>query len=127
MKPSCKSGVASSSFTSEQLERDLDPYEEDIVKWTSNGIYGGGTDTVSVFPLYPGSLMNGCHKVVATLTTFFLAMCIYPAAQQTAQREIDEVIGRERLPDFADRTRLPYISALILEVMRWNVIGPMGA
>ncbi|KAI0945621.1 hypothetical protein AcW1_001797 [Taiwanofungus camphoratus] len=46
--------------------------------------------------------------------------------QKKAQREIDEVVGNERLPTLADRDRLPYISALCWEVLRWNPAGPLG-
>ena len=35
-------------------------------------------------------------------------MVLYPAAQQKAQQEIDTVVGRDRLPTFADRASLPF-------------------
>lgn len=53
-------------------------------------------------------------------------MCTHPEAQAKAQAELDEVVGTERMPDFSDRDRLPYINALILEVMRWQPVGNTG-
>lgn len=58
--------------------------------------------------------------------TFFLAAVTYPEARRKAQAEIDSVVGRERLPSFDDRPRLPYIEAFYREVMRWHPAMPMG-
>ena len=45
-------------------------------------------------------------------------MLLYPEAQRAAHAELDRVIGRERLPEFEDRESLPYINALLKEVLR---------
>ncbi|KAF7327105.1 Cytochrome P450 [Mycena kentingensis (nom. inval.)] len=66
----------------------------------------------------------GAHTTNATTGIFFLAMMHHPEVMRTAQREIDRVIGNERLPDFEDRPELPYISALVKETMRWWVTAP---
>jgi len=51
---------------------------------------------------------------------------LHPEVVRLAQRELDEVIGRERLPDFSDKPRLPYISAITKEVLRWGPPTPIG-
>jgi hypothetical protein len=38
------------SFTSKMLREGLNEYEEDVVKWGANSLYGGGTDTVRQRP-----------------------------------------------------------------------------
>lgn len=53
-------------------------------------------------------------------------MLWYPEVQVKAQEEMDQVVGKGRLPDFSDQTSLPYLSALILELLRWRIVGPMG-
>ena len=53
-------------------------------------------------------------------------MILYPDVAQKAQAEIDTVVGQDRLPSFADRERLPYINAIVLEVMRWHSVTPIG-
>lgn len=53
-------------------------------------------------------------------------MTLYPEAQKKAQEEIFRVVGEDRLPTFADREYLPYIEALVKEVLRWNPVGPLG-
>ena len=51
---------------------------------------------------------------------------MYPQAQRKAQEEIDRVIGNERFPTMADQPDLPYIEALVKEVLRWNPVAPLG-
>lgn len=53
-------------------------------------------------------------------------MALYPETQKKAQRELDEVVGHDRLPTFSDRSALPYMNALVKEVMRWHVSSPIG-
>ena len=53
-------------------------------------------------------------------------MSLYPEVQVKAQREIDQVTGANRLPSYKDRTSLPYLNALIKEVLRWNPVTPLG-
>jgi cytochrome P450 len=61
---------------------------------------------------------------VASIHAFFLAMILHPDVVRKAQAEIDTVVGQDRLPSFADRKNLPYINALVLEVMRWHSVTP---
>lgn len=55
-----------------------------------------------------------------------LAMTLYPEAMRRAQDEIDTVVGRERMPNFKDRSKLPYVEAIIKEVHRWRPPTPLG-
>ena len=58
---------------------------------------------------------------------FFLTMALNPEAQKCAQKEIEEVVGFERLPDFNDRPQLVYVDALLREIIRWQQSLPIGA
>jgi cytochrome P450 len=55
-----------------------------------------------------------------------LSMVLHPEAQRQAQEEIDQVVGRDRLPTFQDYEGLPYVRALVKEVMRWRGVAPLG-
>lgn len=44
---------------------------------------------------------------------FFLLMIRHPDVCVKAQEELDRVVGRDRLPNFEDRTSLPYCEALV--------------
>jgi hypothetical protein len=41
-------GIEVPSFTSMMLRKGLNAYEEDVVMWGANSLYGGGTDTVRI-------------------------------------------------------------------------------
>lgn len=64
--------------------------------------------------------------MAGVLIAFMLAMTLYPDVQRRAQAEIDEVVGHHRLPKFSDRVRLPYVGAIVKEVVRWRPIDPLG-
>ncbi|KAK7434380.1 cytochrome p450 [Stygiomarasmius scandens] len=63
---------------------------------------------------------------MSAISTFFLAMSLYPNVQQKAQQELDTVLGPGKLPTFEDRASLPYVEAVYREVMRWHPAIPMG-
>ena len=60
------------------------------------------------------------------MTWFMLAIVTHPEAQKKAQEELDSVVGRGRLPTFADRDSLPYIQACVREALRWKTMDPLG-
>ncbi|KAI1348904.1 cytochrome protein [Xylaria sp. FL0043] len=84
-------------------------YENDNLKWSAFTTYGGGADTT-----------------VNTISSFFLAMTLFPNVQRRAQEEIDRVVGVNRLPTFGDRESLPYVEAVLTEAWRWHSVAPMG-
>ena len=55
-----------------------------------------------------------------------LAMALYPDVMRKAQLEIDVVIGGGRLPTFSDAAKLPYLRAMVKEVLRWRPVTPLG-
>ncbi|KAH9943928.1 cytochrome P450 [Amylocystis lapponica] len=112
-KEQVESGNYVESFISRLLRPDdgtvPSAEEEAIIMACGSALYAGGADTV-----------------VAASTTFFLAMTLNPECQKRAQAEIDRVIGGRRLPTFEDQADLPYVSALIKEVLRWSPPVPLG-
>lgn len=59
------------------------------------------------------------EQSVSSIYSFFLAMTLYPEVQRKAQQELDSVVGTDRLPSFSDRSRLPYVCAVVSETLRW--------
>jgi cytochrome P450 len=53
-------------------------------------------------------------------------MIAHPEFQKRAQAELDEVVGRSRIPNFSDAPSLPYIQAMIKELLRWRPSLPLG-
>lgn len=73
-------------------------------------MFGAGAETVSFFcALYEVST-NVSLQTAAALSVFMLAMTLYPDVMRKAQAQIDAVVGRDRMPTFADRDQLPYIT-----------------
>ena len=55
-----------------------------------------------------------------------LAMVLHPEAIRSAQAQIDAVVGHDRLPTVNDRDSLPYIAAVVREVLRWSPVTPLA-
>lgn len=81
----------------------------DDIKGAGGAVYAAGQDTTW-----------------ATLTVFVLNMVLHPEVQAKAQKEIDEVVGRDRLPTFEDRPKLQYIDYVVQETFRWCPVSPVG-
>ncbi|EAU82679.2 OrdA protein [Coprinopsis cinerea okayama7 len=100
------------SFISKLLSIDT-PYidskeKEDVLKWCAFGLYIGGGDTT-----------------VSALTTFMLIMQLHPDVQRRAHADISRVC-QGRLPTPDDYKSLPYIEAIIKEILRWGPVAPLG-
>ena len=52
-------------------------------------------------------------------------MLLYPEVQKKAQEELARVVGPNRLPEFDDRPNLPYLEAIMKEVLRWQMVTPV--
>jgi cytochrome P450 len=66
----------------------------------------------------------GSDTTTMALEVFTLAMIVYPDVMKKAQDEIDAVVPG--LPSYADKDRLPYIEAIVKEVLRWRPVSAGG-
>lgn len=80
---------------------------------------------ISFFCLTQSSHSAGADTTLGIARQFIYAMICHPEYQTLAQKEIDEVCG-DKPPTLADYNRLPYLTAVLLEVMRWNPLLPTG-
>ncbi|KAF7377007.1 Cytochrome P450 [Mycena sanguinolenta] len=107
-------GTAKSSFTANLLREsatssDNSTVNEGLIRDTAAIALGAAYDTT-----------------LAAGEVFILMMALNEGVQRTAQAEIDSVVGSDRLPDFIDRERLPYITAVMKEVLRFHPPAPTG-
>ncbi|OAP58986.1 hypothetical protein AYL99_06283 [Fonsecaea erecta] len=71
-------------------------------------------------------LTAGTETTATALQWFFKACAKYPEWIRDAQKELDTVVGSERLPDFSDRESLPYMTAVVSELHRWASATPLA-
>ncbi|KAL1945441.1 hypothetical protein VTO73DRAFT_2292 [Trametes versicolor] len=105
-------GMAKPSYTAsllQELTPDDGSQEESMIRDTAAVAYGGAFET---------TVISG--------EVFLLAIALHPEVQARAQEEIDRVVGTHRLPDFVDRDRLPYVTAIMKEILRWHPPAPTG-
>ncbi|KIK53842.1 hypothetical protein GYMLUDRAFT_250028 [Collybiopsis luxurians FD-317 M1] len=70
--------------------------------------------------------LGGAGVTVGPLCSFMLTMGLFPEIQAKAHTALIDVVGLDRLPDFSDFGKIPYIDAVINEVLRWNPLAPLG-
>ena len=83
-----------------------------------------GETNGKVFFLFPFSA--GTETTMTTLQWAFALMCEYPEVQNKVAEELDQVIGRERLPSIDDRGKMPYTEATLYEIFRFGSVVPFG-
>ncbi|KAG6808144.1 hypothetical protein H0H92_005269 [Tricholoma furcatifolium] len=74
-------------------------------------------DQRRLFLQLPGAAIE---TTSVSLQTFVMACIQYPDWISRAQKEIDVVVGVDRLPSFKDRASLPFIEAIVRETHRWR-------
>ncbi|TCD70009.1 hypothetical protein EIP91_005259 [Steccherinum ochraceum] len=112
VKSDMKGEAFSDSYVSVSLDGKKSAADDDHeadVKWTAVSLYTGGADTT-----------------IASLNALFLLMCLHPEAQSRAQKEIDAVVGPDRLPTAEDEPDLPFVGAIVKEILRYWTIAPLG-
>ncbi|CAA7269797.1 unnamed protein product [Cyclocybe aegerita] len=82
-------------------------------------------EEISIIDVLGTSYAAGTDTVVALINSFALAMVLYPDVQRKAYEILDFTLCG-RLPELKDCGTIPYIDALIHEVVRWNPVAPLG-
>lgn len=70
------------------------------------------------------SIQGGMETSPRQLLWLFIAALYQPSFVARAHAILDEVVGRDRLPRFSDRSRLAFIDAAAHELFRWRPISP---
>lgn len=80
-----------------------------LIRGTIGAFLEGATDTTSLF-----------------LKSTILMLTSSPEAQAKAHKELDAVVGSDRLPNLEDYEKLPYVQAIVKEVLRIRPMVPIG-
>ena len=65
-------------------------------------------------------------QTVSALSTFILMMATYPEVQRKGQAAVDAAFVFGHLPDFTDDVEIPYVDAIVKEVLRYRPVAPLG-
>ncbi|GBN17586.1 Cytochrome P450 2J2 [Araneus ventricosus] len=84
-------------------------FKEEVLLGCVSDIFGGGSETVRV-----------------SIGWLMYTMAAFPDVQKKVQKEILEVIGPDRNPEYQDQKSMPFSHAVLLEVMRWKSIVPLN-
>ena len=57
-----------------------------------------------------------------TINSLILGLIAHPRVVKKAHEELDRVVGSSRLPTFEDEKNLPYIRAIVKEVIPKNFV-----
>lgn len=68
----------------------------------------------------------GAGTTAAAMLSFILSMCHYPEWQEKMQKEVDRVVGVDRMPHYGDIPSLPTVRAVAKEVLRWRPVTAGG-
>ncbi|KAG2142381.1 cytochrome P450 [Suillus clintonianus] len=68
----------------------------------------------------------GSETTTLAICTVLMAAACFPEEQAKVQAEINAVVGRNRVPTFADDESLPRLHAFIFEALRWRPLVPSG-
>ncbi|KAJ5613836.1 hypothetical protein N7528_007490 [Penicillium herquei] len=70
------------------------------------------------------SVSGGIETSPRQVLWLFIAALQKPSFVQKAHDILDEIVGRERLPLFSDRSKLVFIDAIAQELFRWRPVSP---
>jgi cytochrome P450 len=83
-------------------------------------------DKVEIMNCAMSLYVGGADTTTASVRAFFFVCAKFPEVQRRAQEEVDSVVGTDRLPSLSDRPKLPYVQAVIKEVLRWAPVVNIG-
>lgn len=91
----------------------------------SRGGNQGMTDIEVAYAL-SAPFSAGVDTTLSSIQWCLVAVVAYPDISMRIQEELDNVVGRGRLPTFDDERSLPYLVAFIKEVTRWRPVVPLA-
>lgn len=118
------------TFDASHLRDLLDTYLYEIQKANEDGtghhLFDGRDHDRQMQQIMADLFSAGMETIKTSLQWGILFMLHHPDKMRAVQEELDQVVGRHRLPKLEDLAYLPVTESTILEVLRRSSIVPMG-
>lgn len=85
-----------------------------------------GLDNLQAAYQAGGLVEAGSETTSLYLNTFMLFAVLCPEIVEKGQEELDRVVGSDRYPSWEDENKLPYIRAIIKELLRMRPANKVG-
>ncbi|KAJ6512698.1 cytochrome P450 [Mycena sanguinolenta] len=111
VKDKMDAGRASHSFCRQLIEeREKNDMTDLEIAYTCATPFGAGVETSA-----------------GSISSFILACAAFgPSFIPKAQKELDAIVGPDRMPTFEDFDDLPFIRAIVNETLRWRPVAVLG-
>ncbi|XP_032737824.1 cytochrome P450 1B1 [Lontra canadensis] len=87
---------------------------------------GGARLDLEYVPATVTDIFGASQDTLSTALQWLLILFTrYPEVQARVQAELDQVVGRDRLPCLDDQPKLPYVMAFLYEAMRFSSFVPV--
>ncbi|XP_059261457.1 cytochrome P450 1B1 [Mustela nigripes] len=87
---------------------------------------GGSRLDLEYVPATVTDIFGASQDTLSTALQWLLILFTrYPDVQARVQAELDQVVGRDRLPCLDDQPKLPYVMAFLYEAMRFSSFVPV--
>ncbi len=128
------------NYISKNVEQHRESFDPENLKNIADGVLKANSEItesdrnnmqLSEYAIVNGILIQfaaaGTALTSLMLRWALLYLITYPEIQAQIQQELDDVIGREQRPTFADRSKLPFTEACINEIFRHSSATIMPA
>lgn len=115
-------GERETNFDNEFITNIVDAYLDEMNQHRQRSSYFSKENLDS---LVQDLFVAGTETVSNTLNWAIFYIVAHPQVQQKIHEEIDQIIGKDRVPCENDRTRMSYTEAVLLESMRCHCAGPI--
>lgn len=113
------------TFDEENIRDFLDLYIQ-VSKEAKNGNAENPVTKENMLRIILELFIVGVETTSTALAWGFLFMSEYPEVQEKCRREIDENVG-DKIIEYADRHKLVYVKATVIEILRLSNASPLGA
>lgn len=112
------------SYTQGRTRDLIDAYLHEVKAHQSDGVESTFTDEQLVMVCLD-MFLAGSYTTSNTLNFALMLMVLHPDIQTKCFKDIYNNVEKGRLPSLTDRQKLPYIEAVIMEVMRLYYVVPI--